>query len=322
MKKRTLFTAALFAATFASAQDYTFSVLNQPYQELVGATSLTQGQVWDDPSLVIPIGFDFEYFNTHEDTIYIENGLGADLEFMSPISGVYRILGATDEDIIDRGYTTGDSDSDISYKLEGTAPNRILKIQWKNVGFYYDYDDDGVCQDFANFQVWLFETSMKVEYHYGLWSVTQPQISLEFGNGPIVLFLDEYDGNAGTVNGLYELWGSSANPTINTDGNLMFANSLQDIPANGTVYRFSKNYVGLNEMTKTSKNLEVYPNPASAEFKVNAQIETVVLTDMNGKTWFLSLSNGAYSLEGIPAGVYIVEAKGKEGVYRQKLIVQ
>lgn len=321
MKKTSLFIASLFASALSMAQDYTFSVSSNPYQELVGATSLTQGQVWDDPSLIIPIGFNFEYFNTVEDSVFIANGLGADLEFFSSNPNGFRIFGATDEDIIDRGYDLGISQSDISYKLVGTAPNRILKIQWKNVGFYGDYDDDGICQDFANFQVWLYESTMTIEFHYGQWSVSQPAICFYFAAGPTVFMTNEIDIMNQTITGLYELWNNPASPTINSDEAQFGTSSLSGIPAQGTVYRFAKNNVGIQEAALEG-TLAVYPNPASTHFSLDLEAETVTLIDMSGKTWTPSKVNGKYALEGIPAGMYYVVAQNQDGIYREKLIVQ
>lgn len=320
MKKNTLLAAALFVASFGMAQVYTFSVSNATYGDLTGATSLNNGMIWDDPSFSIPIPFPFQYFGTTENTLLIENGLGAALEF-STTPGFFRIFGATDEDVIDRGYDSGVSESDISYKVEGTAPNRILKVQWKNVGFYGDYDDDGICQDFANFQVWLYETSMTIEYHYGQWSVTQPQVCLNYGTGPVIFLLDTYDSNTTAVTGLYDLRGNESNPTINSDGNQFYQASLDNLPMDGRVYRFSKNDLGMKELAE-QKSVQVYPNPAKDQFTLDLQVESVMLIDVNGKAWNPAKVSGAYSLTGIPAGIYFVEAKSGEGVYREKLIVQ
>lgn len=50
------------------------------------------------------------------------------------------------------------------YKIDGTAPNRILKIEWKNRA---PYASDYPPSSKVSFQCWLYETSNVIEYRYG-----------------------------------------------------------------------------------------------------------------------------------------------------------
>jgi len=61
----------------------------------------------------------------------------------------------------------------VSYRTIGTAPHRILIIQWKNMRAYYDQS----VTTRVNFQVRLYETSNVIEFHYG------PVIRGTFGGG-------------------------------------------------------------------------------------------------------------------------------------------
>jgi len=56
----------------------------------------------------------------------------------------------------------GDLDP-ISYVVTGTAPNRILKVQWKNFNIPYSSSNTTTC----TMQVWLYEATGVVEYVYG-----------------------------------------------------------------------------------------------------------------------------------------------------------
>jgi len=59
----------------------------------------------------------------------------------------------------------GDTDP-ISYVVTGTAPNRILKIQWKNFNLPFS----STAPAGANMQVWLYEGSGRIDYVYGAMS--------------------------------------------------------------------------------------------------------------------------------------------------------
>ncbi len=51
--------------------------------------------------------------------------------------------------------------TDITYKLDGTAPNRILTVEWKNV----KWNNTAIAN--AEFQIKLYEYHGKIEYAYG-----------------------------------------------------------------------------------------------------------------------------------------------------------
>src|ERR1043165_9353907 len=56
----------------------------------------------------------------------------------------------------------------IEYTTTGTAPNRILIVQWKDAGIYF------MSNVSINFQVMLFETTNCIKFVYGTCTSTQP----------------------------------------------------------------------------------------------------------------------------------------------------
>jgi hypothetical protein len=112
------------------------------------------------------------------DSVYFGMGLGGLVSsVIDPnFEADYAIL-PFEADLIDRGELTGISQSPISYKMEGNAGSRILKIEWKNAGFVGEIGELGTLNDYVNFQVWLFEGSNDVEMHYGPNMVLNPAIS-------------------------------------------------------------------------------------------------------------------------------------------------
>ncbi|MCA1752399.1 MAG: T9SS type A sorting domain-containing protein [Flavobacteriales bacterium] len=73
--------------------------------------------------------------------------------------------------------------------------------------------------------------------------------------------------------------------------------------------------------------LKLYPNPARYHFRIELPdgvegLQTLELCDMQGRvvrSW--SAAQSPFNTGGLPAGMYVVRASGKNGVYTQKLIL-
>ncbi|MFY7886061.1 MAG: hypothetical protein ACOVOV_14575, partial [Dolichospermum sp.] len=71
----------------------------------------------------------------------------------------------------------------VHFKVNGTAPNRVLVVEWLNM----ELDFDGTVAD-ATFQALLYETTNVIEFVYGNMNVssiysTAPNIGFMWGNG-------------------------------------------------------------------------------------------------------------------------------------------
>ena len=63
IKLKSIMIAAFFVLTMnLQAQTYNFSVSTGTYTDLSGSTSLNNGSTWDEPEILLPIGFDFQLF--------------------------------------------------------------------------------------------------------------------------------------------------------------------------------------------------------------------------------------------------------------------
>ena len=178
-----------------------------------------------------------------------------------------------DTDLIDRGDFTGISKSPIRYKVEGAAGSRILKIEWKNVGFYEEGDFYGTLNDFISFQLWLYEGSNTIEMHYGAHQVTDPSVNYFGETGPLVGLADE------ALSNIYLLSGNPANPLVASS-----FSTLNGTPANGTIYTFTKNnQIGLSHFDAQQK-ITLYPNPMVNELTVHCskEMQDVEIHFING----------------------------------------
>jgi len=168
----------LFLNFKINAQSYKASVNNTAYVELQSPSVLTKTHPWANPWFKIPISFKYSYFGKSMDSIYV---------------GAYGLFFTLDQkdlitvalyDAIDRG------GSEISYIISGSEGSRILKMQWKNIGFYMD----GAHENYYNVQAWLYEGSNNLEVHIGQCSL-QNTYSCEYDDDKSILFFDNFDSS-------------------------------------------------------------------------------------------------------------------------------
>lgn len=312
MKKNYLFILLLMCVwSYGSfAQDYGFVHSNGTYVPLTGGTSVNGTTVWDDDEWTVPIGFTFNYYGqsftdvTISDS-YVYFGASEDLT-------IHVLYG----DLQDRGDVT--SGSPITTKLEGAAGNRILKIEWKNAGFY-----DGSSEDSANFQLWLHEGIDDVTMVYGISSVANVNDAF-LGTGPSVGLIDLNN------DGYHTLEGDPADPTFRTSFSL---NTLVGMPSEGKIYYFGDVGIGIEGYAKTGNFLSLYPNPfrdalflTSASSKVaGAQIQ---LFDLTGKKVMdinpAALSQGKMKvdLSALNSGVYFLQVVSGDKIETHRVVKQ
>ena len=313
---------------------YTLQVLNEPYAEMINGTSLHGLNRWNDPdNLPMSLQFPFVFFNSFADTFFI-GGKGA---FMT--TGIFSddltnsdsidILAVMTDDITDRAYYHSNPTtlSPITYKVVGTAPNRIQKLQWKKAGVYYDTYG----QMYFNFQVWLYEGSNNIDIRYGPSniddSVAYPYAGAE---GPTTLLVNNYISSEDSVAGSsLVLAGAAASPSLTAiDLNSTAPPTLVGTPANGMVYRFV--YNGPLSITKASiaPLVTVGPNPSSGRLRIaigNGIQATVSLTDLTGKILAAFHVRGQSHLDmtSFASGLYLLKVTS-EGLepYTQSIVKQ
>ena len=146
MKLATSLTSFLLLLNLSLIAQGSFSITtsNEAYQNLENGKVLNE-LPWEDETFQLCIPFEFQFLYQPYEEIMIKDGkLSFDNNnWISPFGGV---------DLEDKGNVTATftSQSPITSVLVDELGLQILKIEFKNVGFY-----NGSFSDVANFQVWL-----------------------------------------------------------------------------------------------------------------------------------------------------------------------
>lgn len=295
--------------------DYTFTPSTDLYAELQNPAVLTNALVWDEETYSVALGFTFYVGNKGFDTISVNtNGY---LTFVNhSVSETYVAMVLGNADLQDRGAGTVTAQSPISYQIDGIIGSQIIKIQYKNVGFF-----DGVASDSANFQIWIYENLDKIEYRFGQSSIS---------NSSIV-----FQGNLGASCGLFVadatnlLTGFSLTNAATFPDTAQFAEvdifnlpSLADLIPESMVYTFAHNHpVASESFFEVPLAVKVVGNPTVDFtkfnfFLLNSTTVFVTIFDINGsrlKTETLFFPKGEnqmlLDLSYYPTGIYLCQIR-------------
>lgn len=254
----------LWLSTSAQVFPYELSVLSDPYNDLTAPISINNDDVWDDPSYLTSTGFDIEVFGDVINTLNIiqpgaqivtlNESLPDTVQVLSPYMA--DIMNANDSMVV----------SPISYQIEGPPGNAILKLEWKNVGFYGEWDAANTFYNTTNFQVWFYQSGSIIEYRYGPNTIKSGDQIHYFGAGPIVLLAQDALINGTGWSGLWCLSGNPLSPsitTINSGQQPIPSDALISEPPSGTVYRFAPISTGINE--KQQGDVSLWPTQCNEQ---------------------------------------------------------
>jgi hypothetical protein len=307
-----LCTAICMACTSASdAQNYSFSQLSSTYSAFSG--TVVSIPFWDDFSIIpLHLPFTFKFFNVNKDSIYIIGGFVAfhqEAPGYFPTDNLYYF----DTDFQERSIG---GPSEISVTTTGSAPNRIYKVQIENAGLVEDMS--GTEDDFANCQLWLYETTNVVEIHYGLSNIAAATYS-PFTGPTVGLYKDQISFLA--------LSGSAASPTVSTT---VASININGTPVTSQVYRFVPTTTGIESVNPSFGNL--YPNPSTGLFtmKFTEDMDDVEVSIYNtlGDLVFQQEKSHVNKFENetidsnMGTGVYLVKVTSREKQFIERIVIQ
>jgi hypothetical protein len=297
------------------------TVSSEPYVNLTGGTPLvTQG--WDDPEFTVPIGFNFQFYNETLNTIYQLADISYPILLDGSADFVESLFIPFGADLLDRGISSGQLLSPITYKTEGSTGHRILTVEWKNAGFYGEYFINQETNDYVNVQMKLYEENGNIVFHYGPSFVANPALDYD-STGAFVGLVEDLDLSLKTTNGeTLLLSGSPLKPSIVTEYVPTYLNGT--IPPN-TVYTFSREITATNDITSVSHRNYFNPNPTQGDLYSIRDVEgkitsPVYVYDAIGSLVLVDDTPNMISMNGKQEGIYLLKFEA-DGVVRTERIL-
>jgi len=126
----------------------------------------------------------------------------------------------------------------VSILRDGTAPNRILKIQWQN----FSYNNINTVLAIASFQVWIYETSNIIESRYGSFVVGTNATNTSSAFIQVGLKSSLGGGGAASVDSLTSTkgttWSTAAKTIVSNENGSMIINPSV-LPDSNRLYRWT-----------------------------------------------------------------------------------
>lgn len=307
-----------FTQTSGQANYYSFQKHNITYTELVNDTPVVPANFSTGDIFAFELkGDSYSFFGKN----YMINDTSVSIAFSN--SGHMKIEDDSTFIIIDGLFYYMDSidgNSRLSYKVEDSGNNKILKVQWKNLKV-----QSGPAGNYVNFQMWIHQSTGMFDIYYGPSSANN-QSGYNNQSGPNVgMFYSLKDFSK-----MFEkLWvnGTPSAYTLDTTRNVTF-NGMHGVPANGTLYRFiPKIVLGIASAGTKQTGFTIYPNPANERFTIGSPVATdasVIITDVTGKVvrnYTIHQKDLEIETTQVPAGNYVLTIKTLSAEHVYQLVI-
>ncbi|MFN4914543.1 MAG: T9SS type A sorting domain-containing protein [Sphingomonadales bacterium] len=312
--KNTIFSALFFLlVSQLQAQTGTFSHDNSAYADRAAGRAIAPDSLWDDPTaewdsatVTHRLNFPFYAEGYNLDTFLIGDG------YINSVDETFGI--GNFSDLVDKGLGRQNGPkSKITISRIGTAPNRVVVIQWANHGFYGDFDLRGQCTDSGHMQLWIYETGKKIELRFG------NSYFMDFASTMADFTLLGYYVTDGiSFNGI-SLEGNPNSPSLGTD--ITNSIGLTAYPSSGKRYTFTfDGSAGAKAVGKAGNN--PWYAAGSLYFRQESSVN-YTLTDAAGRLVKTgTASNGERIAHGLKPGVYALQVLGKSGRTNLKIVVE
>lgn len=213
--------------SYAQVSAYTFSQSMGTYTQISGGTQLGSGTIDDDEYDGVPIGFNFNFNGTVYTQVSV-NTNGFLILGSSGTNSYNAISGGENNEVIAANSQDlqGTAIADLSYELQGTAPNQTFVVQWKGFRHYNTTGDN------YNFQIRLNQTTNTIDIVYGTTAQNATDRNAEVGLGSN--FGADFN-NRTTMSD----WSATTAGASNADNCLLSSTPASVVPASGLTFTWT-----------------------------------------------------------------------------------
>ena len=281
-----LLSALLVASTFAqSIGDYVFTNSTSPYTDLgTNGTVITTATLDDAISAAVDIGFTFKFGATNYTQFKLNTNGWITFNTASTSTTQYVVLSSTETQVVaalSRDLLGTAGTTEYRSFTTGSAPNHICEIQWKNLGFY----NAGVQAGNGSFQIWLYETSNKIEIHYATFNAAFITSTVQVGAKSASTATTDIRSLSGTG---ATTW---TTPTLSNSAAVTMDVTTAIVPDSGRTYTFTPFPMAIVHTPLTN-------NPSTSGRLVSADITSSfgIPTGPNApRTYYRTGTSGAYT---------------------------
>lgn len=303
MKKIVLFTFFLACTSLFAQLEYALTKSTSTYTALASPTNMTTNAWAGEHVFRLPAGMKFKFFGKGYDTVHV-----------SATSGIFFSYNPANTDLIFFGtenYEPQDQNtalSPVGYIVTGTTPDRVVKIEFKNFhAILADPNEDYIVTN----QIWLYETTNVIEYHFGPNTITDPNAD-EFFIGLIDADNSPY----------LAIDGTAANPTLVRVTSVATFDGIATHPLNGQVYTLTPKTVSVNRLTKPYGFTQ-----GLNKFRLNSEeAATVGVYDISGKLVetvdHVPGQTLIHEFSNIAPGIYMVNIIINNVQFTEKILIQ
>ena len=296
----------------SQTQNYVVTQYQDSFSALQNANSIIDDFNLDDEisgeEAEISFGFNFPYFDTSFTSVFVDgDGFG----YFSCSSDYNINLFAAEYGNF--AYTTGGGTSDWLYQIDSSGINKILKLEWNNVGVLEHIDNEEPYNHTINFQTWFYENG-DIEIHFGELDLVNTN-NYVLGQGFI------WDDNE--VYGPWiEIGNCDFSEYLNVYGNYQENNIslnennsdvLFNIPPNGWVIKFSPVVISTN-LSKVDTSVEVRQSNNMIYINGLDQKDNYLITifDLSGRLSHQeNYQKNPINIENLPPGVFILHVNNE-----------
>lgn len=301
-----LFTTLSVLTVFS--QTFSFSHGNKTYLPLEGGISMNIPENGDLDPLTFNTPFMFN---------------GTELNIFQVVDGILVLFNSVSYENLklypsDANYTLIPGDSEVNYRIDGVAPNRVCIVEIKNLRFRDEIAQSGTASSYISFQILIEEGKGAVSYHYGDSNIKNFDLCYKKHKGSLSGWSDNKDM-------FRELEGDPQAPRNLTTSEIEgYHPVLNGTPVSGTFYTWGDISVSTN--MKFYTDLNIFPNVTSSVVNIKDSRLSVlspkidIYSSSGQLVKSLFMQKNQIDVKELPSGIYQLVIRINNNQYSAKIV--